>query len=65
MAHKKGRGRAATAATPTGNGVVSKRFGGQRVRAGSVLVRQLGTKFHAERTLGRARITLLRSRMAW
>ncbi|NLE37016.1 MAG: 50S ribosomal protein L27, partial [Pirellulaceae bacterium] len=29
-----------------------KRFGGQFVRAGNILVRQVGTKFHAGRGVG-------------
>jgi large subunit ribosomal protein L27 len=29
-----------------------KRFGGQRVRAGNILVRQVGTKIHPGRNVG-------------
>jgi large subunit ribosomal protein L27 len=29
-----------------------KRFGGQEVRAGNILVRQVGTKFHPGRNVG-------------
>jgi len=47
MAHKKGQGstRNGRDSNPKMRGV--KRFAGQEVKAGSVLVRQVGTKFHA------------------
>jgi large subunit ribosomal protein L27 len=32
-----------------------KRFGGQKVRTGEILVRQVGTKFHAGRNVGLGR----------
>ena len=32
-----------------------KRFGGQQVRAGNILVRQVGTKFHAGRGVGQGK----------
>jgi large subunit ribosomal protein L27 len=52
MAHKKGQGssRNGRDSNPQRRGV--KRFGGQRVRAGNILVRQVGTKFHAGRGVG-------------
>lgn len=47
MAHKKGQGstRNGRDSNPKMRGV--KRFAGEQVTAGSILVRQLGTKFHA------------------
>ena len=53
MAHKKG-------ASSTSNGRESeakrlgvKRFGGQKVNAGEIIVRQRGTKFHPGENVGR------------
>lgn len=55
MAHKKGQGssRNGRDSNPQYRGV--KRFGGQYVRAGSILVRQLGTKFHPGKGVGLGR----------
>jgi large subunit ribosomal protein L27 len=52
MAHKKGQGstRNGRDSNPQMRGV--KRFGGQRVTAGSILVRQCGTKFRAGLNVG-------------
>jgi large subunit ribosomal protein L27 len=52
MAHKKGQGstRNGRDSQPKMRGV--KRFAGQQVRAGSILVRQVGTKFHAGSNVG-------------
>ncbi len=52
MAHKKGQGstRNGRDSNPKMRGV--KRFAGQEVKAGSVLVRQVGTKFHAGENVG-------------
>ena len=52
MAHKKGQGstRNGRDSNPKMRGV--KRFAGQEVKAGSVLVRQVGTKFHAGANVG-------------
>ena len=52
MAHKKGQGstRNGRDSQPKMRGV--KRFAGQEVKAGSVLVRQVGTKFHAGDNVG-------------
>ena len=55
MAHKKG-------AASTKNGRDSnaqrrgvKRFGGEQVTAGSIIVRQVGTKFHPGKNVGQGR----------
>ena len=52
MAHKKGQGstRNGRDSNPQMRGV--KRFGGETVTAGSILVRQCGTKFRAGRNVG-------------
>jgi large subunit ribosomal protein L27 len=52
MAHKNGQGstRNGRDSHPKYRGV--KRFGGQRVTAGSILVRQVGTKVHAGKNVG-------------
>ncbi len=55
MAHKKGQGstRNGRDSLPKMRGV--KRFGGELVTAGSILVRQAGTLFHAGNNVGRGR----------
>ena len=52
MAHKKGQGstRNGRDSNPQFRGV--KAYGGEQVRAGSIIVRQRGTKFHAGRNVG-------------
>jgi large subunit ribosomal protein L27 len=52
MAHKKGQGstRNGRDSLPKMRGV--KRFAGEAVTAGSILVRQVGTKFHAGENVG-------------
>ena len=46
MAHKKGQGSTQNGrdSNPQYRGI--KAYGGQRVKAGSIIVRQVGTKFH-------------------
>jgi large subunit ribosomal protein L27 len=55
MAHKKGQGSSRNGRDSNGQRRGVKRFGGQQVRAGSVLVRQLGTKFHAGANVGQGK----------
>lgn len=52
MAHKKGQGstRNGRDSLPKMRGV--KRFAGEQVRAGSILVRQVGTRYHAGANVG-------------
>jgi large subunit ribosomal protein L27 len=52
MAHKKGQGssRNGRDSNPQYRGV--KVFGGQEVTAGSILVRQVGSRFHAGQNVG-------------
>ena len=55
MAHKKGGGstRNGRDSNPQFRGI--KRYGGQEVTAGTILVRQCGTVFHAGRNVGRGK----------
>jgi large subunit ribosomal protein L27 len=46
MAHKKGQGSSRNGRDSNPQYLGVKRFGGQKVTAGSILVRQRGTKFH-------------------
>ena len=55
MAHKKGQGRARNGRDGISKRLGVKRFGGERVSAGSILVRQRGTKFVAGRNVGTGR----------
>ena len=55
MAHKKGQGSSRNGRDSNGQRRGVKRFGGQHVRAGSILVRQLGTKFQAGANVGQGK----------
>ncbi|MBU0729970.1 MAG: 50S ribosomal protein L27 [Proteobacteria bacterium] len=55
MAHKKAGGSSRNGRDSAGQRRGVKRFGGQEVRAGSILVRQLGTKIHPGRNVGLGR----------
>ncbi len=46
MAHKKGQGHTSNGRDSASKRLGVKRYGGQFVTAGSILVRQRGTKFH-------------------
>jgi len=52
MAHKKGQGSSRNGRDSNAQRRGVKRFGGQFVRAGNILVRQLGTKFHPGKGVG-------------
>ncbi|NDY41885.1 50S ribosomal protein L27 [Dissulfurirhabdus thermomarina] len=52
MAHKKAGGSSRNGRDSVGQRRGVKRFGGQAVRAGNILVRQLGTRFHPGRNVG-------------
>lgn len=54
MAHKKGVGSSRNGRDSNPQFLGVKRFGGQFVRAGNILVRQRGTKFHPGRNVRRA-----------
>ncbi|NWG52888.1 MAG: 50S ribosomal protein L27 [Hydrogenophilaceae bacterium] len=55
MAHKKAGGSSRNGRDSPGQRLGVKRFGGQRVNAGEILVRQRGTKFHPGRNVGLGR----------
>ena len=55
MAHKKGVGSSRNGRDSNPQYLGVKRFGGQQVTAGSILVRQKGTKFHPGRNVRIAR----------
>ena len=52
MAHKKGQGSSRNGRDSNGQRRGVKRFGGEVVRAGNILVRQVGTKCHPGRGVG-------------
>jgi large subunit ribosomal protein L27 len=54
MAHKKGVGSSRNGRDSLPKFLGVKRFGGQQVRAGNILVKQRGTKFHPGRNVRRA-----------
>ena len=53
MAHKKGASSSRNGRDSTAQRLGVKRFGGQSVHAGEILVRQRGTKFHPGANVGR------------
>ena len=52
MAHKKAGGSSRNGRDSAGQRYGVKRYGGQQVRAGNILVRQKGTKLHAGDNVG-------------
>lgn len=55
MAHKKGQGSTRNGRDSNAQSRGIKRFGGQFVQAGNILVRQCGTKFHPGINVGLGR----------
>ena len=55
MAHKKAGGSSRNGRDTAGKRRGVKRYAGQQVRAGNILVRQLGTKFHPGTNVGMGR----------
>ena len=55
MAHKKGQGSSRNGRDSNPKYLGVKRYGGERVRAGNILVRQRGTRIHAGRNVGLGR----------
>jgi large subunit ribosomal protein L27 len=55
MAHKKAGGSSRNGRDSPGQRLGVKRFGGQAVVAGNIIVRQRGTKFHPGRNVGLGR----------
>ena len=54
MEHKKGVGSSRNGRTSNPKYLGVKRYGGEQVIAGNIIVRQRGTKFHAGRNVRRA-----------
>jgi large subunit ribosomal protein L27 len=55
MAHKKGGGSSTNGRDSQGQRLGIKRFGGQTVTGGSILIRQRGTHYKAGKNVGRAK----------
>ena len=55
MSHKKGQGSSRNGRDSNGQRRGVKLFGGQEVRAGGILVRQVGTRIHPGRNVGLGR----------
>ncbi len=52
MAHKKGQGSTRNGRDSNAQRRGVKKFGGEQVTAGNILIRQCGTKWHAGRNVG-------------
>ena len=63
MAHKKGGGSSVNGRDSQGQRLGVKRFGGQFVTGGSILIRQRGTRFKAGKNVGRAKDDSLYARI--
>lgn len=55
MAHKKGQGSVRNGRDSQSQRLGIKIYGGQSVRAGGILVRQRGTRYHPGRNVGRGK----------
>lgn len=55
MAHKKGQGSSRNGRDSNAQRRGVKRFGGETVRAGNILVRQVGNKFHPGANVGQGK----------
>lgn len=55
MAHKKGQGSSRNGRDSNGQRRGVKRFGGQHVTAGSILVRQVGNRFYPGKGVGQGK----------
>jgi large subunit ribosomal protein L27 len=64
MAHKKGGGSSKNGRDSNAQRLGVKRFGGQTVRAGEILVRQRGTKIHPGDHVGLGKDDTLFAKMA-
>jgi large subunit ribosomal protein L27 len=64
MAHKKGGGSSRNGRDSNAKRLGTKVYGGQVVTAGSIIVRQRGTKFHAGTNVGMGRDHTLFARVA-
>jgi len=64
MAHKKGQGSSRNGRDSQPQNLGVKRFGGQRVSGGSILVRQHGTRFFPGLNVGRGKDDTLFAKVA-
>ncbi len=55
MAHKKGGGSSGNNRDSESKRLGVKKFGGERVRSGNIIIRQRGTKFHPGQNVGMGR----------
>jgi len=55
MAHKKGQGSSRNGRDSNAQRLGVKVYGGQAVRAGGIIVRQRGTRYHPGRNVGRGK----------
>ncbi|MDQ8186844.1 50S ribosomal protein L27 [Pelagicoccus sp. SDUM812002] len=55
MAHKKGQGTSKNGRDSNPKNLGVKKFGGENVIAGNIIVRQRGTRFHAGKNVGMGR----------
>jgi large subunit ribosomal protein L27 len=55
MAHKKGGGSTRNGRDSNAQRLGVKKFGGERVKAGNIIVRQRGTKWHPGENVGKGR----------
>lgn len=55
MAHKKGQGSSRNGRDSNAQRLGIKKYGGEQVIAGNILVRQVGTRFHPGRNVGQGR----------
>lgn len=55
MAHKKGQGSSRNGRDSNAQRRGVKKFGGEQVRAGNILVRQLGNRFHPGANVGQGK----------
>jgi large subunit ribosomal protein L27 len=63
MAHKKGGGSSVNGRDSHGQRLGIKRFGGQLVNGGSILIRQRGTRYKPGKNVGRAKDDTLFARI--
>ena len=63
MAHKKGVGSSRNGRDSNPKRLGIKRYGGERVRAGGIIVRQRGTRLHPGRNVGKGGDDTLFARM--
>jgi large subunit ribosomal protein L27 len=63
MAHKKGMGSSRNGRDSNPQMLGVKRYGGETVSAGSIIVRQRGTKFHPGRNVGKGNDDTLFAKM--